>query len=211
MFLAICLQLYLVQQPASSDQSGGLAFKISLGTSTTTALVLSFVLYQEHDRLSTPSDPVSVYLTAATLLDVVALTAPSIGSTHRSVLVLRCLSHLVLLLLESFGPRGSPNPADAADASPEEQSGIFSRAFFWWINPALREGYQNILVSHGLPRLRRDIRPGPTREAILQAWSQRGRCPSQCPKNRTLVLTRTLPGSETRDKVDLTLDAAQVS
>lgn len=187
MFLAISLQLYLAQQPGCSGQSSCLNFKISLGTSTATALALGFVLYQEHGRLSRPSDLVSVYLTAATLLDVVALTAPNDGSVHQSVLLLRCLGHLVLLILESFGPRGSPSSADATDASPEEQSGIFGRAFFLWINPVLREGYHNVLVGHELPRLRRDIRPGATRKAMLQAWSQRGRCPSQCLKNIRLV------------------------
>ncbi|KAK0708156.1 putative ABC transporter [Lasiosphaeris hirsuta] len=59
------------------------------------------------------------------------------------------------------------------EQSPEECSGILSKAFFFWINPILARGYRNILIQHDLPHLSRDMRPEAIREGILKAWSQR--------------------------------------
>jgi ATP-binding cassette subfamily C (CFTR/MRP) protein 1 len=175
--LAILVETCLVWRLRSPLAQHDTLLEVYLGISGPAALALGVLLYVEHGKSSWSSDLVSLYLAATSLLDFVALTAP-VSPTASLVrgpsvpFLARLFCHVLLLALEYFGPRMSLD-ADLADKSPEEQSGILSRLIFGWINPILREGYQNILVHHDLPHLSRDIRPGGTREQMLQAWSER--------------------------------------
>ncbi|KAK1755647.1 ABC transporter FUM19 [Echria macrotheca] len=175
--LAILVETCLVWRLRSPLAQHDALLEVYLGISGPAALALGALLYLEHGRSSMPSDLASIYLVVTSLLDFVALTAPvsttaSLVRGPSAPLLARFLFHVLLLALEYFGPR-KPLDADLTEKSPEEQSGILSRLVFGWINPILREGYQNILVHHDLPHLSKDIRPGGTREKMLQAWSER--------------------------------------
>jgi ATP-binding cassette, subfamily C (CFTR/MRP), member 1 len=151
-------------------------FVASLAASLIAGLGLSPLLFQEQRRSPKPSDLAILYLVASILCDVVLLTVPFGNATHAAVwrpVFVRCLMHLALLMLESFGKRptfrvlGNPQ-------SPEELSGVLNRTFFTWINPILLQGYKDILVDQDLPPLTRDIDPKVTRHSMLQSWNERG-------------------------------------
>ena len=147
----------------------------SLIASLVASLGLNLLLYVEQYRSLKPSDLATLYLIASILCDVVLLTLPSgIAATtklSRPILV-RCVVHLTLLLLECRGKR--PISALNHAEPPEESNVILSRIFFSWINPILLRGYRNFLGEQDLPPLSRDMKPKVTRKAILQAWNQRG-------------------------------------
>ncbi|KAK0641279.1 ABC transporter type 1, transmembrane domain-containing protein [Cercophora newfieldiana] len=172
--LAAALQGYLVRYLQALDGPPDIAFTVALACSTPASLALAFLLSQEHQRLSRPSDLAVLYLLLSIICDGVALTVSSPVILSRQPLLVRLLGHLVLLLLEYLGPCAPPTPEDAK-LSAEEQSTIVSRAFFGWVNPILAKGYKNILIHEDLPPLSRGMSPEAAREAMIQAWSQRAK------------------------------------
>ncbi|TVY43016.1 ABC transporter [Lachnellula occidentalis] len=101
---------------------------------------------------------------------------PSGTPEHMKILrpmLIRCCMHAALLLFECCGKRSAFKSADKQ--SPEELSGVLSRALFTWINPILFQGYRNILIDQDLPPLSQDMMPEVTRKAILEIWSRRAK------------------------------------
>jgi ATP-binding cassette subfamily C (CFTR/MRP) protein 1 len=173
--LSIILLAYLAELLTSSGEHEAL-FVLSLVASLVAALGLSPLLFLEQKRSLKPSDLATLYLVASILCDVVLLANP-VGitdhtKTSRPVLA-RCLMHLTLLIFECHSKRSTSSVLGESQ-SPEELSGVLSRAFFTWINPILFQGYKNLLVDQDLPPLSQDLKPKVIRKAILQAWDQRG-------------------------------------
>lgn len=153
-------------------------YKTSLVASLLASLVaaLSFESAFASRATAGSSDLATLYLVASILLDAILLKMPSENPTHTEILrpiLVRCLVHLALLILECRGKRPVFSILDESQ-SPEELNSTLSKVFFGWINPILLQGYRNILVDQDLPPLSRDIRPEVSRKAILQAWSQPG-------------------------------------
>lgn len=149
------------------------SFAPSLLTSFVAALGLSLLLFLEQQRSPKPSDLATLYLVASVLCDVALLTSPSSKTEISHPVFVRCIAHLVLLLLQSFCKPSSAGILNDSK-SPEELNGILGRVFFTWINPILRQGYKNLLVDQNLSPLSRDIKPEVTRKSILQIWYSRG-------------------------------------
>lgn len=57
--------------------------------------------------------------------------------------------------------------------SPEETSGFFSVAFFWWVNKVLRIGYTNVLSLDDMPPLGKPLDAMKTRIAMQREWDKR--------------------------------------
>ncbi|TVY42741.1 ABC transporter [Lachnellula subtilissima] len=174
--LSVKLLSYLTKFSASDKQHDTIFF-VSLLISLLAALGMSVLLFLEQQRSQKPSDLATLYLLASILCDVVVLTMPSGAAERMEVsrpVLIRCCMHAAVLLFECCGKR-SAFSAGNKHQSPEELSGILSRAFFTWINPVLLQGYRNILIDQDLPPLGEDMKPEVTRKAILQIWSQRAR------------------------------------
>ena len=96
------------------------------------------------------------------------------------VVLARCVGYSLLLVLEHFRPRAVLRDPDAdLELSPEERSSLLSRAFFSWINPILKKGYNNLILDEELPPLRKGLKPELTRATMLRAWEKRS--PSMFP------------------------------
>ncbi|KAI1820889.1 putative ABC transporter [Xylaria intraflava] len=168
------------------------SFLVSLLGSMLAAPGLSLFLFYEQQQLHKPSYLVTLYLLASILCDVVYLTMPStaaLRSNSSRPVLFRCCIYSVLLLLEC----SIENPEFGRLSeyqSPEERHGVLGKVFFTWINPILLQGYRNILVDQDLPPLNQDMKPELTRQAILQAWSQRAMPETE--KTLPLVLMRCL-------------------
>jgi ATP-binding cassette subfamily C (CFTR/MRP) protein 1 len=140
------------------------------------ALGLGPLLLLEQRRSLKPSDLATMYLVASILCDIALLAMRSGVAAHVEIsrpVRIRFLMQFVLLILEIWSKRSTLSISNNT-LSPEELNGVLSRVFFTWINPILLRGYQIILVEQDLPPLSQDIKPKVTREAILQAWSERG-------------------------------------
>ncbi|TVY57487.1 ABC transporter FUM19 [Lachnellula cervina] len=174
--LSVILLSYLAKFSTSDIQHNS-TFFVSLLVSLLAALGLSLLLFLEQQRSPKPSDLATLYLLASLLCDVVVLTVPS-GTAERMKIsrpiLIRCCMHTALLLFECCGKRSAFSTINKHQ-SPEELSGVLSRALFTWINPILLQGYRNILIDQDLPTLSQDMKPEVTKKAILNIWSLRAR------------------------------------
>ncbi|TVY93597.1 ABC transporter [Lachnellula willkommii] len=172
--LSVTLLSYLTKFSASDIQHDS-TFFVSLLVSLLAALGLSLLLFLEQQRSQKPSDLATLYLLASIFCDVVVITVPS-GTAERMKIsrpiLIRCCMHAALLLFECCGKRSAFSAVNKHQ-SPEELSGVLSRALFTWINPILLQGYRNILIDQDLPPLSQNMKPEVTRKAILDIWSQR--------------------------------------
>ncbi|MBE3047417.1 hypothetical protein IMZ48_33875 [Candidatus Bathyarchaeota archaeon] len=135
------------------------------------------LLLLEHTRSIKPSDLAVVYLLASLACDsadlgkVVYENGTSVGILPATASL---LLKFVLMVAESRGKerilRGPPG-----QWPPEKLSGVLGRAFFWWINPILAQGYRNILTGDNLPPMDRELSSKLRRRRALQAWDQRGK------------------------------------
>lgn len=151
-----------------------------------------------HQRSPNFSTSATLYLLTSILCDTIYLTLPSHiagQSVSTTSIVLRCITHSVLLALENV-PK---HPAPDGKQSVEERHGILSRVLFLWIHPLLLKGYRNVLVDSDLPSLSRVIKPEFTRKAILRVWSHRG---LSSPAYVHIYLSHKT--SKTRDKKNIT-------
>ncbi|KAK3903084.1 ABC transporter type 1, transmembrane domain-containing protein [Staphylotrichum tortipilum] len=118
------------------------------------------------------SDLAAVYLLAAVLCDLVALTVPSASRVDRPPPG-RCFLHGLLLGLE-VRPRLCSGRHGVRLAL-EDESGVLGRLFFAWINPVLVRGYRGLLHGDELPGLGRGMGAKRAREGMLEAWEGRAR------------------------------------
>jgi len=146
---------------------------LSLATSLMAELGLNALLYLEQRRASKPSHLATLYLLAAVLCDLVALTVPS--AAHRPTPT-RCLLHVSLLALECFLPHAKPHDVSRMRQAPEDKSGVLGRLFFVRINPILLRGYKSLLLGGDLPPLSRELNAKSLRDAMVESWCRRGQC-----------------------------------
>lgn len=160
---ALCLDLLLA---LSSPQPSPL-LRLSLAASLAAAPGVVLLLHLEQGH----SDLAALYLSAAVLCDLAALTVPSSARVDRPPPA-RCFLHGLLLALESRPPRcGSWR---GGRLSPEDESGVLGRLFFAWINPVLVRGYRGLLRGDGLPSLGTGMGAKGAREGMVEAWEGRG-------------------------------------
>lgn len=162
--VALCLVLFLNLVSSQLDPF----LLASLAMSLIAALGLNLLLHLEQHRDCKPSCAATLYLLASVLCDLVALAMPS-TALHRPPPA-RCLLYAVLLALGCFMPR--PNTPGIPRS--EDESGIFGRLFFTWINPVLLRGYKSRLSSRDLPQLGAGLSAKLSRDSLLGAWNRRG-------------------------------------
>jgi ATP-binding cassette, subfamily C (CFTR/MRP), member 1 len=113
----------------------------------TAAIVLSLVSHYEHIKRLRPSTLLAGFLTITLLFDV-AITRtlrliafkPALAIVYTFITVVK--SVLLILEAQEKTPRKPLNQA----SSPESLSSIYSRSFFWWINPLFLKGFKNTLT-----------------------------------------------------------------
>lgn len=167
-------------------------FALSLISSTIAALSLSLLLCLEQQRPDRIPDMPARYLVASVICDIVYLIATSNLAGHGIIswpVILRCSIQSTLLAFE-YGTRRSIVNVGSKHQTPQELRGLVSRLLFLWMNPILLQGYKNIFTQADMPPLDQDMMPGSTREAMIEAWSQRAK--PETPKTLPLTLLRCL-------------------
>lgn len=136
--------------------------------------------YAEHTRAVRPASLLNAYLLVTVLFDI----------AHTRTLWLRAVDHLnhaiayiattavvvksVILVLEALDKRRLLRPEYRA-YPPEATSSLYSRSFFWWLNPLFRQGYGHELVVDDLFVLDKHIRASYCYKQFRAAWSL-GQC-----------------------------------
>ena len=78
---------------------------------------------------------------------------------------------LLILVLEAFEKRGILL-AEYSHYPPESTSGIYSRSFFWWLNPLLRDGFRKVLTNEDLYPIDLDMRSERVQHALKREWTK---------------------------------------
>lgn len=60
-----------------------------------------------------------------------------------------------------------------ASSPPEETSGMYNRAMFWWQIPLFRQGFSNSLAVEDLFQLDKHLKSNFLQERIQSAWDKR--------------------------------------
>lgn len=139
--------------------------------STLSAIGIGIVSYFEHTRSVRPSTLLAVFLTLTLLFDVAIartlwLLVP--GAQLAAVFTTSVAVKAVLLVLEAR--EKTPLPKCRPRLSPESLSSVYSRSFFWWINPLFLKGYRKILALHDLDRLEDELASERLCQKMTLAW-----------------------------------------
>ncbi|KAI1382387.1 ABC transporter [Hypoxylon crocopeplum] len=152
-------------------------------------LILCVLSWLEHRRSIRPSDLIVLYLLGCLIRD--GFEIPWVVQRQRDWLMqdpilARMILEVALFATENL-QKDRIQMSTHEDVSLEETSSILSRAFFWWINPILSEGYRNVLLNCDLPSIDTKLRSKPIRGAALYAWNQRVRPESQMTLPKVLL------------------------
>lgn len=156
---------------------------------------LCILSYQEHIKSIRPSSILNVYLLCTLIFDAVQLRTIwlidndiAIAGVFSASLALK----LCMFLLEAGG-KDKLLYHDYKKYGPEEKSGVFNKAVFWWLKDLLIRGRKNILALGDLYPLNEDLSTGNLLPKFQTAWERAG---EKAGRYRALYATfRALLGS----------------
>ncbi|KAM3068089.1 hypothetical protein ACMFMF_009454 [Clarireedia jacksonii] len=143
-----CIQLALLTLWASLPAPRTSATTPSAALNLAAALFLILLSHLEHQRSIRPSSIINIYIFSSLLLDIARVRTqwllshhePSIAALLAVSVALKC----VILALEATQKRRLLVAA-YRNRSIESTEGIFSRFFFWWLNPLFLAGSRKVL------------------------------------------------------------------
>ncbi|KAL4976783.1 P-loop containing nucleoside triphosphate hydrolase protein [Aspergillus desertorum] len=150
----------------------------------------SLLSFAEHNFSTPPSFLLNVYLFVTLLFDIAktrTLWLWQSGGTSQIIAALTSVTvglKLFLLFLESANKRSILRDEYRA-YPPEATGGIFSRIFFWWLNPLFRRGLSQSLAVDDLFVLDKQLSSKRLHSALEAAWDK----VSQKESNSLLVCT----------------------
>lgn len=133
--------------------------------------VLPILSYVEHVKSVRPSSVLNGYLLISLLCDMPRARTlwlrshDKIASDFTATVALK----VVLLILESCEKRRILLP-NFQSYPLEATSGIFSRSFFWWLNPLFRRGLRKTLSLDDLYALDKHLVSGYLNKLLNSAW-----------------------------------------
>jgi ATP-binding cassette subfamily C (CFTR/MRP) protein 1 len=134
-------------------------------------LALPILSFAEHVKSVRPSSLLNGYLLVSLLCDVTRartlwlIAGNKIASDFTATVALK----FVLLLLEAVEKRRILLPTFES-YPPEATSGIFSRCFFWWLNPLFRKGLRKTLSLNDLYGLDKHLLSDYLDNLLNSAW-----------------------------------------
>ncbi|KAF7919657.1 hypothetical protein EAE99_008509 [Botrytis elliptica] len=146
----------------------------SLALYNIVVVFLCILSYQEHTKSIRPSSILNVYLLCTLVFDAVQSRTiwlidndTAIAGVFTASLALK----LCMLLLE-VREKHHLLYYDDRKHGPEERSGIFNRAVFWWLKDLLVLGRKNILALEDLYPLDEDLSTGDLLPKFQTAWEK---------------------------------------
>ena len=138
-------------------------------------MTLVVLIGLEHGRTVRPSSLALLYLLASIVTEIVEIRTLYIRGYVVQIARVFCGSlacKILLLFVESWSKRSHAKEVEDG-YSPEEFAGVFSRSFFWWLNPILLLGNRKILEITDLYPLNHSLHSRELRERILESWEKR--------------------------------------
>jgi hypothetical protein len=142
---------------------------------TATLGVLSFF---EHGRSVSPSNLLMIFLAASCFVDIMEAGLLAVAENFcRLSPVASALFAAKLVLLGLEMQDKTPILREPyRDLCPEERTGYFGNAFFWWVNRIIAAGSSKILSLQDLPPLASSINAMQLRDEIQRVWDKRSTC-----------------------------------
>ncbi|KAF3400200.1 Multidrug resistance-associated protein 1 [Penicillium rolfsii] len=142
--------------------------------STLGSMALFILSFFEHRRTVRPSSAVAIYVALSAVNDFVILTMPTSDLELLSLVLvsIRLVLEISLLVAESQNKVSILKPV-YKHLPPEELTGVFGRALFWWIHSILKDGYRGFLMQDDLTRVDRALSSKIVRKRLIRAWNQR--------------------------------------
>ena len=137
-----------------------------------------FLSYLDHQRSLRPSTLLTLYFSQSVVLGIARtrtlwLMEPS--AAEPIVMTVMLSLTLIALVLESMQkkPRskGSQQPTQCKQYSPEQYSGLWGRTSFAWLVATLRVGYSKIISVNDLPPLDTQLQAHVLRQKLLSTWA----------------------------------------
>lgn len=148
--------------------------------------LLGFVSYFEHTRSKRPSMLLNTYLLLIVALGIIRMSRIESRDTYAILSTTSTGLAGVVAILEAV-PKQRWGSIALNEMSPEESSGLYSIAFFAWLNPLIRLGNRKILDTDDLYPLDTRLSANKMSHLFQQDWNGK-------PAGRSLpgVLLRSL-------------------
>lgn len=131
------------------------------------AITVGILSHFAHTKSVRPSTTLAIFLALTLLFDVaitrtlwLARPQPQLAAVFTAAVAAKA----VLLVLEACEKTSLP--------SAESRSSIYSRSFFWWLNPLFLRGYKNTLGLKDLDQLEDPLASERMRENMKIAWEK---------------------------------------
>jgi ATP-binding cassette, subfamily C (CFTR/MRP), member 1 len=128
----------------------------------------------EHLRSIQPSLLINLYILITLPMDAARARTLWLrgGSLNLAAAFTSTVSiKLLILVTEAFEKRDILL-AEYKDVSPETTSGIYSRSFFWWLNPLLRDGFRKVLTDEDLYPVDEDMKSEAVERRFKREWTK---------------------------------------
>lgn len=136
-------------------------------------LALAVLSTLEHTNSIQPSSTINAYLFFSVLFDAVIVRTlwltPFCHKT-RDVFTATFVLKVWLLLLEAVEKRKYYINLGDKQRSPEESSGIYNQAVYWWLNAIIFKGYQQELIPADLYPISRNIAAETLDSRFWHSW-----------------------------------------
>ncbi|KAK4224363.1 hypothetical protein QBC38DRAFT_18446 [Podospora fimiseda] len=139
-------------------------------------LGLSLLSYVEHSRNVRPSSLLNTYLFATLLFDIAHARTLWLRATDdlTSVIAYVSVTSVVakgfVLILEALEKRRFLRP-EYLVYGPEATASVYSRSFFWWLNPLFRLGFRRVLDVDDLFALDKHFQASYEHNRFRAVWS----------------------------------------
>ncbi|KAE9371145.1 putative multidrug resistance-associated protein [Stipitochalara longipes BDJ] len=134
---------------------------------------LCLLSHFEHVRSIRPSTIINIYLFVTMLFDIAQIRTLWIQDAPKSVASIFTVTVAVKFLVAIMEATEKKKIllARYKDTSPEATSGIYSRAFFWWLQPLMSTGFKRVIREEDLFTIEEDMSSSVLRKRGQKLWS----------------------------------------
>ena len=180
LFILLLASLFTILSKKPPATANELVPVLSVAFSTAAAGGVCCLSFIHHRRSIQPSDPITFYLLASIICDILWMSfpGPNIHSLQYKFTLLAIVGLVIKFVLLVFECQGKQFALYRTHRklSPEETGGRLHRTLFWWINALLSKGLKTSLEVADLPVVDRNLSSDALRKVVLRTWDRRGLC-----------------------------------
>ncbi|KAN0096080.1 putative ATP-binding cassette transporter [Hyaloscypha variabilis] len=137
-------------------------------------LGLCLLSHFEHVRSIRPSTIINIYLFVTILFDIAQTRTLWIQDAPKSIASIFTVTIAVkfLVAIMEAAEKKKILLARYSGTSPEATSGIYSRAFFWWLHPLMSTGFKRVIREEDLFTIEEDMSSSVLGKRAQKLWSK---------------------------------------